>query len=65
MPLKSFLQDLAEAAEPARFSYITSVKAGECDGSISFAFASPETSLFFDLQAIVSGEKASLVVSTS
>lgn len=58
MPRKDFLRDLAEAAVPGRFSCLANIRAGECDGSIAFTFAAPETSLILDLQAIVSGEKA-------
>ncbi|KAJ5780960.1 Ubiquitin-conjugating enzyme E2 [Penicillium paradoxum] len=54
MPRKEFLRDLAEAAVPGHFSYIAEISAGECDGSISFTFAAPETSLRLDFQAIVS-----------
>ncbi|KAJ5372206.1 Ubiquitin-conjugating enzyme E2 [Penicillium concentricum] len=54
MPRKDFLRDLADAAIPGRFPYLSNIKTGEYDGSISFTFAAPGASLTLDLQAIVS-----------
>jgi ubiquitin-conjugating enzyme E2 Q len=57
MPRKEFLRDLADVAVPGRFPYITDIRTGEYDGSISFTFAAPGASLTLDLQVIVSGKE--------
>lgn len=57
MPRKDFLRDLEQAVAPGRFPCISNIRAGECDGSISFTFTEPKKSLMLELQAIVSGEK--------
>ncbi|CAG7927059.1 unnamed protein product [Penicillium olsonii] len=54
MPRKDFLQDLEHAAAPGRFSCISNIRAGECDGSVSFKFTEPKTALTVEFQAIVS-----------
>ncbi|KXG45753.1 Ubiquitin-conjugating enzyme, E2 [Penicillium griseofulvum] len=51
---KAFLQDIADAAIPGRFSCLSDIKTGDYDESIAFTFTAPEASLTLDLQAIVS-----------
>ncbi|KAJ5864397.1 Ubiquitin-conjugating enzyme E2 [Penicillium soppii] len=57
MPRKDFLRDLEQAVAPGHFPCISNIRAGECDGSISFTFTEPKKSITLDLQAIVSGKK--------
>jgi ubiquitin-conjugating enzyme E2 Q len=64
MPRKDFLRDLEQAVAPGRFRSITNVRAGECDGSISFTFTESKKGLSLDLQAIVSGKRTFLVMSS-
>ncbi|KAJ5766486.1 uncharacterized protein N7511_004102 [Penicillium nucicola] len=54
MPQKDFLRDLQAASVPGSFSSITSVKTGEYEGSMSFMFKSPGTTLELEFQVVLS-----------
>lgn len=57
MPRKDFLRDLEQATAVDRFPCISSVRAGEYDGSISFKFIDTITATQIDLEAVVSGDR--------